>query len=903
MGDSNLFEFIKETNTSTYVRYGTGTYWVGEKNVLNNQTVEDTWFKVVIKVKPGFIFDYKLYNEAGDTLADIKNQDMQYVTNSEYFENVALIMTHGTFAAKTDIDYIKVWNMPTKISDNYATYTESYDAVTVSNIKVDGENIEDAAYVENGTVTFDSDGDVTVEKVSYTSLIGNKETTEVEDYEYANNQITFPNGLVEKAEYTIVLGLGHGDTQTIKFTSKWTDQIGLIYENDGTTGWNAGYDFISNETQKASIEYKTENETNYMHFVPSGTATNTDYLSTPMVYASLGDKKIKFQEGYTIVTEMMMRTTSTDATSGRPRIGYSFPENTSLKDFTYINDQSKGTTPQTQTDFRSNLCSEVLVEFLNAKVRFGVGTYPTPDNGYAVNNDKWYKIIIEIDGKHNVSYEVIDPANNDVIATYSGIRQIKPESGCFENIALYTWMKGGSLTEAYTDIDYIKVYNIPKGEEDNYEKYTAAYDETKISNIKVDGVDIKNADDVKTGTVTFDTAEGAEIKEVYYNLLKGDGEKTAVTDYTFANNTLTFTNGLVKYARYTIVVKLADLRDYTITFDSEWENQTGTILDLDGTETDSWKAVGSSTVEAKTDEDGTNYARVKISAINDYMYASLPDDGIKFKDGETVVIDTRIRGNGMSNKDARMQIKWNMPETKGTNFKLKYNGTLDLTGAASVSGDTENGFTVDYTSGYNHLALGEIAKTTSSAWVRCANGTYDALGNMRQSNWKPSKALDGNNIDGKWFRFVIKINKGYNTEYIVYNEAGEEIYNQTGTLGWVEQSGFLKNISFYSFSGSGGDANKMDSIDVDYLKVYNEYKVDVKKEDVGENTVATCTVSNAKDLEAAGAVIYIAAYDSENRLVEVDSKAVTATETEVKVKKAANIKVFLWNGQLQPINY
>jgi len=151
-------------------------------------------------------------------------------------------------------------------------------------------------------------------------------------------------------------------------------KIGLIYENDGTSGWEVGYDFIDNENQKAEIEYLTENETtDYMHFTSSGTVDNeANKLSAPMVYASLGDDKIKIEEGYTIVTEMMLRTASADGTYGRARVGYSFPEDKSLTEFTYINDQSIKVTGQTQTDFKPNLCSEAFLEFLEGKKLPGV---------------------------------------------------------------------------------------------------------------------------------------------------------------------------------------------------------------------------------------------------------------------------------------------------------------------------------------------------------------------------------------------------------------------------------------------------------------------------------------------------------------------------------------------------
>ena len=820
MGDSHLFEFIDEADKFTAIRYGVGTYWssAGKWQASEAEPVDGQWLKVVVHVNPGFVFDYYLYDEDGNKLFEKTAQAMSYVTNSEYFENVALIMTHNNYVASADVDYVKVYNLPTEVADNYADYTTSFDEVTLSDVKVDGVLIDEVKEATEGKVTFSADGDVSVANISYTMLTGNKETVTVEDYVYENNTITFPDGLVEKATYTITLDKGNGMKESISFNSPWTDKIGLIYnqEAETNTDW-----ILGNKITEAEVSSE-----GYKKYLPTVSNDIQASLRIPM-----GDNKIKFVDDKVIVIETKIKATKNTAidASKNSRLSLVYNAGIDVEDSdNAIAIENNKTKQAYSVGFNHSVLMQLYegvaastfdIGYANGSYD-GASTYNQTKLAWAgglkantLDGNNEYTLIAKLDKNHN-SGEIIIEKDGTKIAekTVADLGWVTA-SDYLENVAF------NSIVNPFEsfEVDYVKVYNVPKAEKDDYKKFDGAYDEVYLSNIKVDGVAIDKADDVKTGTVTFDSTADVTVKEVYYSLLKGDNSKVAVTDYEFADNTVTFPNGLTKVAKYTVVIDLGNCITEEITFNSEWINPTGLILDLDGTETDAWKvATGtSSTVAPATDEDGTTYAHMTVAAKNNYMLAKLPEDGIKYKDDETIIIDTRIRGKNInSSNDARLQIKWNMPEVSGTSFNLKYNGTTDLTGGNRIKGDAVNGFTTAYDDGANHLAIGEFAKT----WIRFSNGNVAWSGtgqdNRYQNNWKNVNTA-ANAQDNKWFRVIIKMNKGFNMEYVVYNEANEVVYSETGKIHWVEASDFLKNITMFSF------LNAAESIDVDYLKIYN----------------------------------------------------------------------------------
>jgi len=883
------------------VRFGVGTY-PGAGYIVSN----DKWYKVIIKIDGNHYAKYTVINpEDGSVVAEYSGQ-RQIKPESGYFENIALYTWMNKLSltsAYTDIDYIKVYNVPREQADNYADekWQTPTEKIEISDIKVDGVAIEDANDVMFGKVTFNSSDDVAVKEVYYEK---DGEKVVVEDYDFENNTVSFDNMLVANAKYSVVLDLGYMD-YPISFNSHFKQDIGLVWQNDGVSGWEVGYDFKGNETQKVEISYETENETTYMHFVPSGTASTGSYLSTPMTYATLGEDKIKFDEGYTIVTEMMIRTNATDATSGRPRVGYSFPENSSLSKFTYVNDQTLGETGQKQTKFKADLCSETLMEFLNGKVRFGVGTYPGA--GYIVSNDKWYKVIIKMDGNHYAKYTVINPEDGSVVAEYSGQRQIKPESGYFENIALYTWMQSGKLTSAYTDIDYIKVYNVPSEQADNYadEKWQTAFEETKISDIKIDGIAVEEVTEVTNGTVTFKADGEVKVNSISYRLLTGDAD-IDVSDYSFENNTITFTNGLVNNAEYTVTLGLGEKLEKKIVFKSEWENSKGLVLNLDGSSNEGWTLGEGITAEmtSGTDEDGTTYTELLPGGTYDndknasFIYAELPNGGIRFEDDEAIIIDTRVMASDVDAKGGRMHIKWNIPEKVTSSPVLRYNGEDDLTGVLDISGDMLTGFTTNYKVAHNSLTLVDFL----SAGVRVQDGYHDDANVC--TGWAEPEYISGTagNINDKWYRVVMCIKPGYEVDYKLYDENDNLLGERTGVLGWIEQSGFLKNIAIQTAQGN------LEYVKVDYLRVYNvdlaeAEKVEFVKNETDDEILITCRVNSycPEISPVADRMIYIASYNADGRLVSVDSAEINSAETTIKVQKSAEEKIFLWDKAMKPV--
>lgn len=209
-------------------------------------------------------------------------------------------------------------------------------------------------------------------------------------------------------------------------------------------------------------------------------------------------------------------------------------------------------------------------------------------------------------------------------------------------------------------------------------------------------------------------------------------------------------------------------------------------------------------------EGETDFVRFIPSAANDYMYINLPGDGVEIENSKMTEIDIRVRGYEIDGGKARMQIKWNMPKKLSEKMTLIYNGSEKLSGKVSFN-EALGTYTADYGAGANHLVLADFL----SNGVRLSNGVYTNTNLGEQSNWNTGLAsLTKGKLNSKWWRMVIQIKPGYEVTYKLYDENNNMVgTEQKGTLGWVDQSGYLKSVAIQSFNG------KLDYADVDYVKV------------------------------------------------------------------------------------
>ena len=608
--------------------------------------------------------------------------------------------------------------------------------------------------------------------------------------------------LLAQSAISAPLALAEGETK-----------IGLVYSNDGTAGWEEGYDFKENTAQTVDISYLTDGDRTYMHFVPGGSVDNTSsYLASPMAFASLGTDKIKIEEGKTIVTEMVVRVNAdADATSGRPRIGYSFPEDSSLQNFTYIN-----TAPSTEnnnnnkgTTYRTSYCSESMYEFLQKDVRFGEGGYPGGiTNTDVVDSTHWYKLVSKLNGDYSVSYTVTDLTTGTTVKTYtpSKVHYVQPKSGYFENIAIYTWMHGKSLSGAFTDVDYVKVYNVPEAEADNYTAATwqTAFDEIAISDVKVDGVAITDGFEATNGTVTFTASSAVTVKEVSYD--KGDGKVTLEEDdYTFTNNnTVTFTDALESSATYTVLLDLG-YTTYPITFNSAYIAKLGLVYSTEGNATDWTIPTGINSGIATS----VNYTAgapdyVTFTATGNggggledyspYILASLGADKIKFEDDKTIVIESKIKFTGLEESTNRVKFGYNLPASGITSHKVYLNGVE--TDYRGNMGDT-------------HL-LEFIDEANKYTYTRYGTGNYWGLA----GNWTASATEP---VDGQWFKVVMKMNPGFVMDYALYDQDGNLLFEKNSqTMQYTTMSDYFENVALIMTHNTFSATT-----DVDYVKVFN----------------------------------------------------------------------------------
>lgn len=858
----------------------TSIQWPAEKT---GYTLDGTMeYKMVVKLDvPGNSLKYSVYS--GETLVDEHtSSDLGWVTVSEYLNSVA-IANMSDPAQSVEVNYVKVYNVPDSVADDYTKFTEAQEETVISDVKVDGVAVEDVFEAETGKVTFTSNKKITTATVSYVKDGETVTLTQGTDYTVENGAVTFTAELATKATYTVSLDLGYA-TYPITFDSVYDQPIGLIYSNDGEDGWAKGYDFSTNTTQKADFEYKTDDNVTYMHFTPSGSANIASYLSTPMIYTSLGGDKIKFKKDYTIVMEMKVRTNATNDAYGRARINYSFPENTSLKNFTYINDQSIAVTDQKETKYQANLCSETLFEFLQGGVRFGLGTYPEKTTN-GVTAGQWYKITAMIDGDYKAKYVVTNADTNAQFATHSGQMQIKPESGFFENVALTTWMQSGTLAEgAYTDVDYVKVYNMPSALADNYADFAAAIDEWKISNVE------KN---FAQNSVSFDGApEGAEFSVTAKNVQTEETKQ--VTDFTVAYNdgttTLTFTE-LENNMVYTVSVAAA----YTNSFDFETEyvGKTGLIKKADSAADfeNLWSDYAS--VSAVEDSDGTTWTRVKIDTVSDggeklaSVKMSLGDERIKLEEDKIVRVKTRIRGK--------------IQDDMGDDDYARFNMYANIPTDTATWTDGERTQTRNFNFGWNHAALWSLqGKNQNRSLWGYVNGMYDnsakpngdGVPTQTKMSWDTAEALAYDGTEA--IVVTMDLDKTNNSAKFVFETENSACMCESENLGFNALNDWLESIAIGCFK-------KGDYFDVDYIEVYNLDKSaqEIKVEEKDGKVVLTTGISDA-ELSAEGATLYAASYDSEGALTGVQSvKAKNGAEITV----TGEVRTFLWNKAMQPIDF
>jgi len=540
-----------------------------------------------------------------------------------------------------------------------------------------------------------------------------------------------------------------------------SSKVGLIYEFDGSGGMYIPEDL----TSTPKVEYNVDG---YATFEGEGTwkdGAGANSKTSPYVYASLGEDKIKFEDDKAVIIETKVRFRDIDEAFNAVKIGYNLPA--SGIDTFYAMDKTNNADVQ----YASNLITH-MVEFRaaaanNGFIRFGIGNYWSGDIKYTSASaiaDQWYTVIIRIKPGFIFDYYVLNADGTYIAYLQDKDQTYVTKSEYFENVA-FAMTHGTYGTK--TDIDYIKVYNIPLNVMDDYKDYKKAYNE--------------------------------------------------------------------KADKFT--------------------------LNLSGDESDTWVAASGITPTISVnqkDADGTDYTRMIPAAANDYMYVPLPQK-IKLNDNNTVIIDARIRGYDIDGGVGRMQLKWNMPTVSSKTPALIYNGTDEIN---ATYNEALGKYTVSYTVGANHLVLADFLKDG----LRLSDGIIKSM--PAQTSWNTNLyGVTKGNINSKWWRMVVQIKPGYEVVYKLYDENNNPLGSeQTGTLGWVEQSGYLRNVAIQSFNG------KLAYADVDYLNVYNVPLGEEDDFDKVEGTIDGVELDEVGKVDPNKAVVKInTAYDINKAVISYNA--------------------------------
>ena len=238
--------------------------------------------------------------------------------------------------------------------------------------------------------------------------------------------------------------------------------------------------------------------------------------------------------------------------------------------------------------------------------------------------------------------------------------------------------------------------------------------------------------------------------------------------------------------------QLTALAVYPLGVSAEEIRDPAVIAYSDGDASD-WRAVDSNGTVSQIEEDGNKWVRLTTENLawtgNMFpkMIYDLGDKKIEFKDGEKIVIETRLRAQG-SETAGRAAMHYNI-----TDKKVTYNGT-----------ETDNRIT------WNHLILWQLYGCGPDKPIEFGYAGGVTQGQTMNS-W--NTACTDPLIKDSVFKVTMVWDEKANTADYLLEEPSRTVKIKSGSLGYQTTSEYLENVSISNI------VTACEYIDVDYMKI------------------------------------------------------------------------------------
>ena len=444
------------------------------------------------------------YDENGAELW--KNIDQTFtdanVDNSTVLRNIAvteLNPTKGTLNACT-VSSLKIYNVPNEAASNYASYTERItSAFAVENVKIGDADLDGATNVTAGDITFTATGDGEIgAELSYVKndYIGTKGITEATLTAGENNSYTLSANFEPDSTYTLKVTDGTS-SESYTFTTEdgYTAKYGLVASTEGATTDGFTLYNTTRDTMNAEAD-------GYVRLTQGAIGTaQKDYAGLNF---DLGDNKIKFSDEDTIVieTRIRARVDQYKEWGSYLHMGYNMPKNAAEEAALKVYD-STGNVVEYNSPRHYLTLGGISHEYL-----YGINGDSESSESYnketIMDSSKmtegqemslWRKMVVKMNGT-TAQITIYDEDENET-AIYTGTEtaiSFKSLSNYLENIGFIGKnAHHGILT---TDVDYIRVYNMPKGYEENYADFTSIVEKEATMYKKTNGAFVIDADEV-----------------------------------------------------------------------------------------------------------------------------------------------------------------------------------------------------------------------------------------------------------------------------------------------------------------------------------------------------------------------------------------------------------------------
>lgn len=598
----------------------------------------------------------------------------------------------------------------------------------------------------------------------------------------------------------------------------------------------------------------------------------------PGLKFDLGDDKIKFDENRTIIVETKIKVKDGSANNGRLALKYNVPTN-SEKLIYGDAEQSYAVNYNHLALLGMAMSGNDLNVFkaqgvvLNAQGgitnQTNFGGWTSTGFGACFDGEQELKIVAKLN----------KPDNKADFSIYCGDKSYSVSTTDLGYLSKKDYLESIQLDNtvnplSYVDVAYLKVYDVPKGAEADYESMTEAIDYWNISDLTVS--------DNKTGTVSFTgVPENAEISAVYSYVKDSTNTQypagNITKSYSNGVTTLSFDEGFKDSARYTISVK--SVITNKITFDSEYVGATGLIASADTIDDFDQSLSNCGTFSAVTDDDGTTWTRVtpdsnflwSTSPVLPILNFNLGDDKIKFENDKIIRITARVRAYAPT--DARMAMHYNTDGkvTDGTNI-----------------------YNFSYT--FNHSLLWEledsIDSTKTAEFASSGNGASNNQTLLKWGSVAEGK-LNGSDI----FTITTDFDKSAGTIMVTETCGNGEKTFTYDNIGYQTTDDFFKNVTVDNV------VSKLESFDVDYIKVYNLEKervlngglyVESDPSSIDDSVIFTSPVSLTEEAVEGKFTVKNAAGDTEySKVTLVDSNTVKLTVCAAPGEYTVNVGAIL----------